>query len=54
MEDKMKTLKQDPELKHIIEELESGGPAAMMKCVTSLSALLQILFLYESSSCVYG
>lgn len=28
----MKALKEDPELKHIIEELETGGPAAMMKC----------------------
>ena len=36
METKMKTLKEDPELKHIIEELETGGPAAMMKCDTPL------------------
>jgi hypothetical protein len=32
MENKMKTLKEDPELKDMIEELETGGPAAMMKC----------------------
>lgn len=35
METKMKAMKEDPELKHIIEELETGGPAAMMKCAPS-------------------
>lgn len=31
VEDAMKGLKEDPELKPILEELESGGPMAMMK-----------------------
>lgn len=31
MQAKMEELKEDPELKHVIEELESGGPSAMMK-----------------------
>jgi hypothetical protein len=31
IEGKMKDLKDDPELKDIMEELEKGGPAAMMK-----------------------
>ena len=31
MESRMKALKDDPELKHVIEEMESGGPEAMMK-----------------------
>lgn len=33
VEDALKGLKDDPELKPILEELESQGPAAMMKCV---------------------
>lgn len=31
IEGKMKTLKDDPDLKGIMEEIEKGGPAAMMK-----------------------
>ncbi len=31
VEDALKGLKDDPELKPILEELESQGPAAMMK-----------------------
>ena len=32
LESKMNTLKQDPELASVMQELEAGGPAAMMKC----------------------
>ena len=32
LEDKLKDLKQDPELAPIMQEIEQGGPAAMMKC----------------------
>ena len=32
LEDKLASLKDDPELSGIIEEIEKGGPAAMMKC----------------------
>lgn len=31
MQDRMASLKQDPSLKGILDELETGGPAAMMK-----------------------
>lgn len=33
LEAKMSSMKDDPELAKILEEMESGGPAAMMKCV---------------------
>ncbi len=32
LEAKMSSMKDDPELAKILEEMESGGPAAMMKC----------------------
>ena len=32
LEDKLKELKEDPELAPIMQEIEQGGPAAMMKC----------------------
>ena len=35
IEQKMAGLKSDPELSNIMQELEGGGPAAMMKCVLS-------------------
>ena len=31
MESKLASLKEDPELKDIMTEIENGGPAAMMK-----------------------
>ena len=31
MAQKLENVKQDPELKSVLEELEKGGPAAMMK-----------------------
>ena len=31
MQTRMQALKEDPSLKSVLEELESGGPAAMMK-----------------------
>lgn len=36
IEKKMAGLKSDPELSNIMQELEGGGPAAMMKCALSL------------------
>ena len=36
MEGKMRELKMDPTIAPIIEDLESGGPAAMMKCAPAL------------------
>lgn len=33
VEEAMKSLKDDPELGKVFEELEAGGPGAMMKCV---------------------
>lgn len=31
LEERMARIKEDPSLKPILEEIESGGPAAMMK-----------------------
>lgn len=31
LEDTLKTMKDDPDLKPMLEELETAGPAAMMK-----------------------
>lgn len=36
IEKKMADLKEDPELSSIMQELEGGGPAAMMKYVPCL------------------
>lgn len=33
IEGKLRNLKNDPELEKIMKEIETGGPAAMMKCV---------------------
>ncbi|KAK2392770.1 ankyrin repeat-containing protein [Trifolium repens] len=30
-EEKMACIKEDPSLKHILDEIETGGPAAMMR-----------------------
>ena len=42
IEEKMADLKGDPELSDIMQELEGGGPAAMMKWV---AGILPIVFL---------
>jgi hypothetical protein len=34
----MSALKDDPEMGPVLSELESGGPAAMMKCVAAAAA----------------
>ena len=31
IEERMTRIKEDPSLKHILEEIETGGPAAMMR-----------------------
>jgi len=31
LEERMTRIKEDPSLKHILEEIETGGPAAMMR-----------------------
>ena len=36
LEAKMGALKEDPELADVMQQLESGGPAAMMKCASPL------------------
>jgi len=38
LEDKLKDLKQDPELAPIMQEIEQGGPAAMMKYAAPAAA----------------
>ena len=51
IEQKMAGLKSDPELSNIMQELEGGGPAAMMKC--ALSTLPeQILMCIRLFSCL--
>jgi hypothetical protein len=37
LESKMSTMKDDPELAKILEEMETTGPAAMMKCAPLLT-----------------
>lgn len=37
IESKLQSLKEDPELKAIMAEIEEGGPAAMMKCANHSS-----------------
>lgn len=32
LESKLSAMKEDPELAKILEEMETGGPAAMMRC----------------------
>ncbi len=39
VESKLAELKEDPELGPILAEIETGGPAAMMKCVCVHKAL---------------
>jgi hypothetical protein len=39
MEGAMKALKDDPEMAPIFAELESGGPAAMMKCARACAGV---------------
>lgn len=52
IESKLQGLKEDPELKAIMAEIETGGPAAMMKCVIimdlNLMKCAQLLF-YSSA-----
>ena len=36
LEAKMGALKEDPELADVMQQLEAGGPAAMMKCASPL------------------
>jgi hypothetical protein len=31
LEERMARIKEDPSLKHILDEIETGGPAAMMR-----------------------
>ena len=38
IEGKLQNLKNDPELEKIMKEIETGGPAAMMKCARLLTA----------------
>lgn len=39
----MTRIREDPSLKPILEEIESGGPAAMMRLVIIISSILLLL-----------
>ena len=48
--EKMEELKKDPEIGNILEEIQTGGPAAMMKCAPQwLNFFLRDLALAGSS-----
>lgn len=36
IEERMARIREDPSLKHILEEIENGGPAAMMRLVITI------------------
>lgn len=42
VEDALKSMKEDPELKPMLEELETAGPVAMMKWVHSALVKIRI------------
>jgi hypothetical protein len=50
IESAMKGLKDDPELKPILEELETSGPMGMMKCVFPATAILFLIPEFASLS----
>ena len=37
LEERMTRIKEDPSLKHILEEIETGGPAVMMRFRSNFS-----------------
>jgi hypothetical protein len=43
IEERMTRIREDPSLKPILEEIESGGPAAMMRLVIVISSILLLL-----------
>lgn len=47
MEDKMRALKEDPEIAPILEDLEKGGPAAMMKYWSDPEAMGKLAQAFE-------
>jgi hypothetical protein len=42
IEGKLQNLKNDPELEKIMAEIETGGPAAMMKCARGVHRLRSV------------
>lgn len=60
LEERMSKIKEDPSLKPILDEIESGGPAAMMRscknvfslsflCIVSITLTIVIRFLYSKN-----
>lgn len=49
LEDRMSRIKEDPSLKPILDEIESGGPAAMMRCCTNF---FSVIFIFADKPCL--
>lgn len=43
MEERVARIKEDPSLKHVLEEIEAGGPAAMMRLKKGTAVLCKLL-----------
>ena len=46
IEGKLQNLKNDPELEKIMAEIETGGPAAMMKCAHGFHRLWSVFVIW--------
>jgi len=44
LEERMARIKEDPSLKHILDEIENGGPAVMMRFIYHLKKINHILW----------
>ena len=52
MEEKLRALKDDPELAPIMQELEEGGPSAMMKYAIRLASASCLVANAQTQSCI--
>lgn len=49
LEERMARVKEDPSLKPILDEIESGGPAAMMRSYIFISFFINLLVEFVTS-----